>query len=193
MAIVSIKSKLKSGSFLAGNTAYDPGGYWPIATVTPAAGTTSVVISSIPSTYKHLQVRYMMRRNAAGSCQVYLRPNADTGATSKAYHYLRGNGTAASAAGVASTARIYLGEATSSTQSADIFGVGIVDILDYANSSINKTVRSFNGYDANGSGFTHISSGLWLSTSAITSLEFEFAGDATATGSQFELYGIKEV
>lgn len=167
-------------------------GFDSISTTTPAAGTTSVLLSSIPGTYKHLQVRFMMRRNAAGSCQVYLRPNADTTATNKAYHYLRGNGSTVTGAGVASTARIYLGEATSSTQSSGIFGVGIVEILDYASTSIYKTVRSLNGYDANGSGFIHVSSGLWQSTAAITSLEFEFAGDATETGATFALYGIKE-
>lgn len=182
------------GNLVAGQTG--SGGavansYESIVTATPAAGTTSVVLSPIPSTFKHLQVRFMMRRNAAGTCQIYLRPNSDS-ASDKAYHYLRGEGTTASASGVASTSRIYLGEATSSTQSSGIFATGIVDILDYGSTTKNKTVRSFNGYDANGSGYVHVSSGLWNSTTAITSLQFEFVGDATETGATFALYGIKE-
>lgn len=177
------------GSFAQGVSA---GGaaFESIASITPSAGATSVTFSSIPSTYQSLQIRYLARRNAAGTLNVYLRPNSDS-TSNKSYHYLRGDGSAVSASGVASNSRIYIGDATGSGNTSNVFGIGIVDIHDYASTTRNKTVRSFNGFDDNGSGWCYLSSGCWQSTSAITSLEFEFAGDDLASGSTFALYGIK--
>jgi hypothetical protein len=68
----------------------------------------------------------------------------------------------------------------------------VVDILDYANTNKYKTVRSLGGIDNNGSGFLMYNSGLWMNTSAITSLSFTFDSPNTFTEyTQFALFGIK--
>jgi hypothetical protein len=66
----------------------------------------------------------------------------------------------------------------------------ICDVLDYANTNKFKTLRSLTGNDRNGSGSIWLDSGLWRSTSAITSIKFT-TGTAFAQYSQFALYGIK--
>jgi len=73
---------------------------------------------------------------------------------------------------------------------ANIRGGFIVDILDYANTNKYKTVRSLNGNDANGSGSMNLSSNVWLSTAAITSLTLSSSSDFRQYSS-FALYGIK--
>jgi predicted patatin/cPLA2 family phospholipase len=74
---------------------------------------------------------------------------------------------------------------------ANIFGAGVIDILDYANTNKYKTVRALSGHDNNGSGYVNFESGLWMSTSAITSIKLFTAGNVYAQYTQFALYGIK--
>jgi hypothetical protein len=70
--------------------------------------------------------------------------------------------------------------------------VAVIDILDYANTSKYKTTRTLAGNDQNGAGLVGLYSGLYMSTSAISSIEFTINGSGNfATGSNFALYGIK--
>jgi hypothetical protein len=68
----------------------------------------------------------------------------------------------------------------------------VLDILDYANTNKFKTVRSLTGVDANGSGFVALMSGLYRSTTAITSIKlFSTYGSNWTSTSTFALYGVK--
>lgn len=160
-----------------------------IATVTVGAGGSAgpITFSSIPSTYTHLQLRYITR-DASGLNSLQFRFNSDT-ATNYARHKLEGDGATASAA--AATSATYMGSADFPT-TASTFGVGIIDILDYKDTNKYKTVRLLAGYDANGSGIIDLRSNLWMSTSAINRIDF-ISGNATnfAQYSSFALYGIK--
>jgi hypothetical protein len=67
-----------------------------------------------------------------------------------------------------------------------------MDIVDYTNTNKYKTSRAFAGFDANGSGMLAVTSGLWMSTTAINSITF--TSDASgnfAQYSSFALYGVK--
>lgn len=165
-----------------------------IATTTLTSDTSTVTISSIPSTYKHLQLRIMSKsaRTATPLTAIYVTLNSDTG-SNYARHLLYGDGTTAGAGANASTTSMYLGyEATSeATVNANMFGVSIIDFHDYANTSKYKTVRSITGADTNGNGQIRLTSGLWQSTSAITSISLTDAVDNFKAGSTFALYGIK--
>ncbi len=184
------------GSMLAGNPVYElPGDFQSIATVSVGSGGAATVsFTSIPATYSHLQVRLLARsgRSVGSSAGLYLQFNS-TFLT--AAHQLRGNGSSASASGSSGG----LGNDTllicvpGTSAGANIFGAGIVDILDYANTNKNKTVRILSGDDLNGSGAIQVNSGFLNSTSAITSLTF---GSVDGVGSipqysHFALYGIK--
>jgi hypothetical protein len=68
----------------------------------------------------------------------------------------------------------------------------ITTILDYQNINKYKTVRTIDGFDANGSGGIELISGLWQSKNAITSITLIPNSSASfAQYTQFALYGIK--
>lgn len=157
-----------------------------IASTTLGANATTVTFSAIPSTYQHLQIRCNSRTTPAGA-QDILRFN---GVSTNTYdrHDLYGNGSTVTASGNASSTYILC---STGGQDGTQPHVMIVDIHDYNSTTKNKTVRIFAGIDKNGSGHVSLLSGLWRSTSAITSLSLSVASDNYLTGSTFALYGIK--
>ena len=66
----------------------------------------------------------------------------------------------------------------------------MIDILDYSNTNKYKTARVLGGMDFNGSGSASLQSGLWMSTSAVTSITCISAGNNWTTGTQIALYGV---
>jgi hypothetical protein len=72
----------------------------------------------------------------------------------------------------------------------------VIDILDAFSTSKYKTVRSFWGADANTASTNWrigVNSGVWRSTSAITSLTIIFPANPYSADNSFALYGIKEL
>jgi hypothetical protein len=181
-------------SFLAGNPAVIFTDYESIQTTTVGSGGTSTItFSSIPSTYKHLQIRILNRSTRADAADaIALRFNSDS-AANYSWHYLRGDGTSAGSGGSVSQNEINVSyDFAASTASSGIFGVGIIDILDYANTNKNKTIRSFVGNDRSGAGAVGLCSGNWRSTSATTSLTLtSYFGATFDQYSSFALYGVK--
>ena len=174
--------------------AFDVGDYESIATVTVGAGgVSSIDLSSIPSTYTHLQVRMMTRCTTAGSglSNCVVRFNAD-GGLNYTYHVLFGNGGGSAGAGsTTGAAQAYFGTDTpQASATANAFGANIIDILDYANTNKYKTIRTLSGSDLNGSGDISLWSNLWLSTAAINQLTF-YTDANFAQHTQIALYGIK--
>lgn len=185
----------KSRSLLAGNAAYDPAATWLIQRITATGGETTITFSSIPQTYKHLQLRCIVKDTYTASNGVQtigIRFNSDSG-SNYAGHNLRGNGTAAAAGGGASSTIIDSRPIISVYGNlANYYGAAIIDIHDYASTTKYKTVRSFNGADINGSGEVALSSGLWMNTAAISTITIVPAnGPDFAANCHFALYGIK--
>jgi len=174
--------------------------YESIATVTVGSGgSASISFTSIPATYTHLQVRCLTRSDYTGSeiDSLAFRLNSDTGAN-YAYHFLTGEGTAASASGIGSQTLGIVGGVISNGHTAGMFSGFVIDFLDYANTNKTKTIRSLGGGDTNGTGtekgMIRLSSSLWNSTSAINEITFKNGGGFTRgfiQYSQFALYGIK--
>jgi hypothetical protein len=161
------------------------GDYESIATsVVGAGGSATITFSSIPSTYKHLQVR-ILAQNGNANKNLSIQFNGDT-ATNYSRHLLYGTGASALAAADATVAN-----ADAYISPSGGFGAAIIDILDYANTNKYKTTRALGGYDANGSGWITLASGSWRSTSAITSISFSNFGNNFAQYSSFALYGVK--
>jgi hypothetical protein len=174
-----------SKSFLAGNPVILPGSYESIATVTVGAGgTTSVSFTSIPSTYKHLQIRVLSLASAGGSSAT-IEFNGTT-APNALYntHTLYGNGSTVTAS---YTASYNFGPDFQGSASAP--GATIIDILDYADTNKFKTTRVLGGYDANGSGIVGLTSNLWRNTVAISSIVIKYT--TISQYSSFALYGIR--
>lgn len=165
--------------------------YESIATVTVGSGGSSTItFSSIPNTYKHLQVRINWY-GATGDQSLLTTLNNVTTGNLYALHSLEGNGSSASAG--ASTSRnnfeaFYDGNNAGSTTNNK---VGILDLLDYTNTNKNKTIRLLWGADYNGAGKVALASSLFASTNAITQLDFKPFSTSFAQHTKFALYGIK--
>ena len=173
------------------------GAFESIASATGTGSSGTITFSSIPATYQHLQIRCLIRCDEAANAyrDLRIRLNGDTGTTYNA-HLLYGDGTAVTATERA-TANTYtyitagLDAYPRDLVTANVMGVAIIDIHDYASTSKNKTTRHFVGVDANGAGRVQLSSGLWRSTSAVTSVSIISEAGNWTTASQFALYGIK--
>jgi len=200
MAITSIKTGSsftnlkKYNDFLAGNAPYIPPNFYSLATVSVGAGGSSAItFSSIPSGYKHLQIRALARTNrSAGVDIMSMRMNSDTG-NNYADHLVYGDGSSAQTDRNSSYGKINIQRVASDNLNSGIFSPFVIDILDYANTNKNKTVRYLGGYDANGSGRSVFGSGLWLNTSAITTITLEGLEYSSNYNqySRFTLYGIR--
>jgi len=171
------------------------GSFESIATFTASGGETSTTFSSIASTYKHLQIRGIYRDTTTGgfSKQLGLRFNGDTG-SSYPYHALVGDGNTVYTIGNSAQTQLYTAfSGTDSSMTANCFGASIIDIIDYASTTKNKTMRHFGGVEDNVNSTNRrlgISSGFWISTSVVTSITL-IPASAFAAGSIYSLYGIK--
>lgn len=181
MSILGIIASSKLG---APATAFES-----IATITPS-GVSTITFSAIPSTYQHLQVRAIAKRDSAStSGSSNLRLNGDTG-SNYVRHFLRGSGAAATAGASTGQTSIECFEHTGNDAAvANMMGVLILDVHDYASTTKNKVIRTISGNDQNGAGNIYLTSGLWLNTSAITSLTLFSSTNYLNT--TFALYGIK--
>lgn len=173
--------------------------YESIATVTVGSGGQSTVtFSSIPSGFEHLQIRSILRNTSgsAGSLDLFMNFNSDTGTNYRAYKQIGGDGSSAFAAasGTSTAATDKIGNAyfLNDGNTASVYSAWVCDILDYRNTNKYKVTRSLNGQDLNGSGSVRFFSGLWKSTSAITSITLTVeGGNNFKQYTQFALYGIK--
>lgn len=171
------------------------GSFESIATTTLSSNAASVTFSSIASTYQHLQVRILQRSAGTGTgfASGRMQINSDTGAN-YTLHYLMGDGATASAYGEGNSTGSYqyaVNTIPLDGNTASVFGVSVIDLHDYSNTTKNKTVRGFHGLDRNGSGKVMLDSCVWRSTSAINNLVFTNGDGNWKAGSTFALYGIK--
>ena len=177
-----------AGLFAGGVPPIVLGDYESIQTVNGTGSSGTISFTSIPSTYKHLQIRVVAQYSTASETGARIRLNSDTG-SNYAYHELYGTGSGAGAAGYSS--QTYMGDMVYVTAINSSIGGAVIDILDYANTNKYKTVRSLCGGDNNGSGYVQLVSGLWQNTSAISNIEIYIAANSFTTGSKFALYGVK--
>jgi hypothetical protein len=193
-------SKTFYTSILAGNPKFEPdnGSIFPLGEFTLASAQSSITFSNIPQTYTHLQIRTINKNGRNVGSQggaIYIRFNSDTTSGNYRSHRLMGDGaTALSDAHLGTADGFYIADsASNSTNIADRFSAGIIDILDYRNTNKNKTVRSLSGADLNGLGNISLISGLWQSTSAINSIVITVIGAGAQNFlaySNFALYGV---
>ena len=180
MSITSAKSGATGISLALDNNFMEP----IASTLVGAGGTTLIAFADIPQGYTHLQLRATPK--VAAAVNMYYKLNGDAVGPNYAYHYIYGDGaTPTSGSGVNLTVTGYIGY-ISQTQPAAF----VMDILDYKNTSKNKTIRTLLGVDANGSGNVMMSSSLWMNTAAIDKIEITSAQTITQY-SRFSLYGIK--
>jgi hypothetical protein len=189
MPVLGIVASSQQSAFVS-TVAYDS-----ISTVTVGSGGSAEVnFTSIPATYKHLQIRIFGKLSITNDPQlenVRFQFNGDT-ASNYTRHAFEGDGASVTSTGNASLGQNYALLPRSFSGTTNMFGNAIVDILDYTNTNKFKTQRVFGGADFNGSGQVYLLSGVWRNTSAISSIKiFNFGATNFLEYSSFALYGIK--
>jgi hypothetical protein len=166
------------------------GAYDALATTTVETAVSTITFAGIPQEYKHLQIRYIGRTNhATAQADFNYSINGDTTNSNYSWHRLGSNGSTTFSQGATSTRAI--GINVGSEAGTDMYATGIIDILDYASTTKNKTVKSLTGSDRNGSGTIALYSNCYISTSAVNSVSFITENGSWVANTQFSLYGVK--
>lgn len=169
-----------------------PSTYVSIGTTSLTSTTDTVTFSSIPNTYTDLVlIAQVSTAHSNNGARLYMQFNTDTSTSNTNYsnHFMRGDGTTASASKDTGQPHIAYGQAGNST---DNFNTMIVNIMNYSNSSTYKTILSKSANtstEANGS--LRWTAGMWQNTNAITTITLTCDTGGHRANSTFTLYGIK--
>ena len=171
------------------------GSYESIATtVVGGGGQATITFASIPATYSHLQIRAIGRTDRTTASIDGFRIQFNNVTTTAQYrsHFIVGTGASTGSADEGNTAGIINQRFSTQTATSNMYGAAVIDILDYANTNKNKTVRCLGGTDQNGSGEVYLTSGVWLNTDAVSEIDIvPNIGTNFVQYSSFALYGIK--
>ena len=163
--------------------------------IVSGTSTTSVTFSNLgdySSTYKHLQIRAVVRsaKAAQNSDSMLMRLNGDGGNNYSRHElYAEGTGTVGAYA-AASQSSLYISQPPAASATANNFNASVTDLLDTYSTTKNKTKRTLFG--STGVNLIDLASGAWLNTTSITTIAFTLSStDKFLAGSRFSLYGIK--
>ncbi len=153
---------------------------------------TSVIFSSIPATYEHLQLRISSHDLYAATYDwIYLRLNTDNGANYSSHH-MEGYSSSTAAGGETGKTYARLGTAVGSWSTVDAatYSPNVIDILDYANTNKNTTMTCLGGI-SQGATTIRPSSSLWDSTAAVNRIEvYVLYTSPWQRGTEMTLYGL---
>jgi hypothetical protein len=174
--------------------------YVALATQTLSTTATSVTFSSIPQGYTDLILVASIRSDTVTYNNMnfpILRFNGDStsGLYSVTSLYSRntGGGDTANSTRSSSQNEINFGGVVTTSMSASTFSPWIAHLLNYSNTTTNKTVlnRIASASNLTTSDGTSAGVGLWRNTAAITSISLTATSSGNfVTGSTFSLYGI---
>jgi hypothetical protein len=161
--------------------------YVALDKVTVGTATPSITFSSIPSTYTDLIVVASVTVATAGGNMV-LTVNGDT--TSGLYSKTQIEGTGSSAISGRTSGANSIGLDSNMGEDTTNPSIHILQLMNYANTSVFKTVlhRQAASWTANPGTAARV--GLWRNTNAITSITLSNGGTNISVGSTFSLYGI---
>jgi hypothetical protein len=167
--------------------------YELIATTSGTGSSGTITFSSIPSTYKHLELRWTGRSTGSGTIDLRTTFNGATNVYAR--HELLGNGSSVvSQSSTANTTWIDIASSIpGSNHIANVYAVGVMSLLDYAVTTKQKTLRHLLGRASIISDFSNminLNSGLYNSTSAVSSITMLLGVGNWTTQSRFSLYGI---
>ena len=168
-----------------------------IQTTYMEAEATSVECTSIPSSYEHLQLRWSVRADRAGTVDnIYIQFGTGGGAVDTGGNYsthaMYGQLTTAGTHLRSGSTGIDAWASTGGTADSAEYGTGIVDILDYVNTNKNTALSSVGGMSGMSDyPIAAFSSGLWDATGAVDRIKLTAANSTNLVrGSEFTLYGL---
>jgi hypothetical protein len=165
-----------------------------ISRTTLSSNTAYIEFASIPSTYKHLQIRGIARSDRGSTSDDLLM--FLNGSTSYTNRRINNTGTTMYAEGGNDTV-IHVSRNTlpGNSNPSNYFLGFVIDILDYANTTTLKTAKIYSGVDLNAGSYsgTLFAGGMNLAnTNAITTIRFREETTANLlVGTSIGLYGIK--
>jgi len=177
---------------LLGASLFIPVGDYELIATSLLTGTQSSVVfdvSSLGSTYKHLQIRGGAKTDRADAGDdLSIRFNADTGTNYSNHILLGGLDSVPSAFGGGSSAFIPVINGAAGNSASTTTAGAVIDILDAFSSTKNTTVRAFSGNGV----IVSFSSGAYFNTASLTSITLgsRYATNLVAT-SRLSLYGIR--
>jgi hypothetical protein len=158
------------------------------------ASTQTVSFSSIPSNFKHLEIRGVVASSKSSQDDVMMiRLN---GSTSYIYTWSWMAREVTTFSGTHSASRNYarINKIVAASNGTNFFSPLLMSITDYANTSKNTTMKIRHGNNfSSGAGDNYLSSSVWQSTDAVSSIEFSLAlsGYYFTAGSRLSLIGIR--
>jgi hypothetical protein len=196
MPILGIIDSAKSGN-LGGPLAYDS-----IATYTVSSNTSTITFSSIPQTYKHLQLRIWNRNNRnanVAACSDIMYFNSDNAANYAIHRVIiQGSGSGnVSTDGYGSQPGVWAGDSPGAQFNSNSYSYSVCEIVDYTNTNKYTTTRTHSNNNNNAGGPSNAGNyitGVWYNTNAVSRIDIYPVGASAqqyAAGSVFCLYGIK--
>jgi hypothetical protein len=182
---------------VASSARVQAGSYEWIASATGTGSNQVLNFSSIPSTYKHLQIRANLTTSGLGGSSQYGGWITFNGDTTSSYgdHSMYGTGSNPMVA-YNVVPRANMGLITYSTNNG-ITSTNILDILEYSNTNKAKTVKSLQTSDmySFGGGIVNYGTGMWNNTTTVSSISLflnaGFGAHYFTTNATAHLYGIK--
>lgn len=166
---------------------------FPIASLSFPSGSSggNIQFNSIPQTFTHLQLRCFVRTDEAAAVSGCAFDFIN-GTQTYSQHELQGNGSSTSSFGNSNLSIVNFLPVPAASSTSSVFGIIVVDILDYTSTVKNKTIRQIGGYDANGSGVASLKSGAqYDSATPITQIRLRpYSASNFVQYSRFDLYGI---
>jgi len=164
-----------------------------IETAILTSNASSIDFTSIPGTYRNLQLRTLLRSTRSSSIDDYVGIRFNGSSTTYTRQMIQSR-THATVAGVvydSSTYGYMNGFATATSASSNIYGVGVIDIPEYTSTTVRKSFSGFGGNEqGSAGGFIHVTTAHWPVASAITSISLICYAQFVA-GSTVSLYGIR--
>jgi len=155
--------------------------------------TASVTFSSIPATYRALQLHVVCRSDTAAlATNLLMRFNGDTAANYD-HQDVGGQAAAPAASELLAQTSIQIKEMTGASVAANHPAAFTINIAWYAGATFLKLVNAQSTWSngtASGSLVTRNISGRWRSTAAINSITLLPAAGSFIAGSSFALYGL---
>jgi len=161
--------------------------YTPIQSFTLTSASSSIVLSNLPQNYVDLIVQVTF--GASTGTDIGIRFNNDT-----AVNYSTQRVAAVSSSGTVGATREtavgYIAPRTPANQATTITTAWSINVMNYSNSSTNKTTVQRYGYS---SAFSEMDTGVWRSTAPITTITLITAtgGANFSAGTIVNVYGVE--
>lgn len=184
-----LDGSILAADFAAGST------FQKIAEASGDGVSAVIEFSSIPATYRHLQLMYIGRTTNAGTLSS-IRMTFETTPTAGSYDYQQMDIAGTSLTGLESLGTadyITAGVLPAAASPANLHGSGIITLFDYANTNCMKATLVLNNgpsdFTTGNYGFRH-SVGTWELTTAINRVRLTISNGNWTTTSRVTLYGI---